>query len=97
MKFSEINLDIVSQYLQFPINKENSLEIMEFNMYIDAAKQYVYEYTGLTAEEVDTISYLVPPTLLLISNMVENKTLDGSKVENKTFKSFINISKRVSL
>lgn len=97
MKFSEINLDIVSQYLQFPINKENPLEIMEFNMYIDAAKQYVYEYTGLTAEEVDTISYLVPPTLLLISNMVENKTLDSSKVENMTFKSFINIKKKVNL
>ena len=32
MKFSEINLDIVSQYLQFPINKENLLEVMEFEI-----------------------------------------------------------------
>lgn len=97
MKVSDINLEIVAQYLQFPVDLENPLEVMEFNMYIEAAKQYVYEYTGLTAEEVDTISYLVPPTLLLISNMVENKTLDGSKVENKTFKSFININKKVNL
>ena len=76
MKFSEINLDIVSQYLQFPINKENLLEVMEFEIYIDAAKNYIIEYTGLSIEELDQIPFIVPPTLLLISDMVENKTMD---------------------
>lgn len=97
MKFSEINLEIVAQYLQFPVDLENPLEVMEFNMYIDAAKNYIIEYTGLSIEELNQIPFIVPPTLLLISDMVENKTLDGSKVENKTFKSFINIKKKVNL
>lgn len=97
MKISEITLDIVSQYLQFPIDLENPLEVLEFNMYIAAAKEYVSEYTGLTLNELEEISYIVPATLLLISDMVENKTLDGSKTENKTFKSFINLKKKVSL
>lgn len=97
MRFSEIDIEIVGQYLQFPIDINNNLEVVEFNMYIEAAKAYVCEYTGLSSYELDEISYIAPATLLLISDMVENKTLDGSKTENKTFKSFMNLKKVVNL
>ena len=97
MKVSEINIEIVEQYLQLEIDKENPAEALEMNMYIEASKSYLSEYTGLTLEEIDEYTHLVPPTLLLISDMYENKTLDGSKVENRTFRSLININKKVSL
>lgn len=97
MKVSDINIEVIEQYLQLEIDKENPAEIIEMNMYIDASKSYLKQYTGLSDEEIDEYTHLVPPTLLLISDMYENKTLDGSKVENRTFKSLINISKMVSL
>lgn len=97
MNFSEINLDIVAQYLKYPIDLENILEVQEFNMYIAAAKNYIVEYTGLSEAELNQIPFIVPPTLLLISDMVENKTMDGSRYINGTFKALINLRKKISL
>lgn len=97
MKISEINLDVVEQYLQLDIDRTNLKEVLEIEMYIASAKSYVAEFTGLTLEEIEEIEHLVPPTLLLISDMFENKTLEGGKNQNLIFKSFININKKVNL
>ena len=97
MKVSDINLDIVKQYLRLEIDESNPLEALELTAYLDAAKSYVCAYTELSLDEVNELDYLAPPVLLLISDMYENKTMEGSKVVNNTFKSLINLDKSVNL
>lgn len=97
MKVSEINLDIVEQYLQVEIDRENLLEVAEIESYIDAAKSYLYEYTELSLEEVEDKEYLTIPVLILISNFYENKSMEGTKFINDTFSRFLKLGKRWNL
>lgn len=97
MIFSKLDRDFVCQYIQVELDSHDPMEVMEIETYIAAAKAYVVEYTGLTLEELDQKDYIIPPTLLLIADMHENKTMDGSKVQNRTFKSLLNLCKKVSL
>lgn len=97
MKVSEINLDIVEQYLQVEIDRENLLEVTEIESYIDAAKSYLYEYTELSLEEVEDKEYLTIPVLILVSNFYENKSMEGTRFINDTFNRFLKLGKRWNL
>lgn len=97
MKVSEINLEIVEQYLALDLDIENPVEIMEIQAYIDGAKSYVYQYTKLSKEEVDEREYLTMPVLIMIANFYENKSLDGTRFVNDLFKRFIVLDKVIDL
>lgn len=92
MKFSELNFDIVKDYL---VCSEE--DINEVNLYIAAAKSYVKEYLCLPIEEIDEKEYLVMPTLMLISYFFENKTIETDSKVNSIFTNILNLGKVHSL
>lgn len=97
MKVSEVTLDVIAQYLQIEIDPQDIKEVTEINLYLSAAKNYLYEYTGLTEDEAEEYEHLTPLILLMISDMYENKTLEGNSNFSHLFNRFILINKKVSL
>ena len=97
MKLSDIDINIVSQYIGIPIDLNDNMEVMEMNMYIESAKSFIVENSGRLIEDLDQKPYAVIPALQLISDMYENKTLDGYKLNNQTFESMMNLINERSL
>lgn len=91
MKISEINLDVVQNYLRISLGEDDIAEQMELQMYIDAAKQYLQKYTGLEMEKIEENEYYAIPVLLLIADFYENKSMQGSRYANTIFDRFINL------
>lgn len=75
MKVSEITNEILLDYLR--IDDEENL-----TMYLEASKDFVKNYTGLTDEEIDTKPSIVPLIYVLVAEYYENRayTVDNSKV-----------------
>lgn len=97
MKVSEVTLDVIAQYLQIELDPQDIKEVTEINLYLSAAKNYLYEYTGLTPDEAEDYEHLTPLILLMVSDMYENKTLGGQSNFSQLFNRFILINKKVSL
>ena len=91
MKISEIDLDVVQNYLRISLGEDDIAEQMELQMYIDAAKQYLEKYTGLELEDIEENEYYSIPVLLLIADFYENKSMQGTRYTNQIFDRFINL------
>lgn len=92
MKFSEINFDVVKEYLVV-----DDTEKFEIEIYIASAKSYVKTYANMTDDELDENEYYVAPTLMLISSFYENKTVEMTGKVNVAFKSLLTLGKNHSL
>ncbi len=93
MKISEISVEFIAQYLNIDVDDEDIILRTELESYISAAKSYALNYSQLPFEELDELEYMVVPVLLLISEMYENKSLEGYKKSNQVFDSFMSLSK----
>nr|WP_297936531.1 head-tail connector protein [uncultured Lachnoclostridium sp.] len=90
MKISEINLEVVQNYLRLPIGAGSEDE-MELQMYLDAAKHYLVKYTGLTEDKIEENEYYSIPVLMLVAEFYENKSIKGSRYVNAIFDRFIDL------
>ncbi|MGL5620781.1 head-tail connector protein [Cetobacterium sp.] len=97
MKVSQIDFNFVSQYLNLFIDEGDLALRLEIEGYISAAKSYAKEYSGLTLEQLDEKEYMTFPILVLVADMYENKSMEGYKNTNKTFSSFMSLSKEMYL
>lgn len=99
LKVSSIDVPFVAQYLNLIIEEDEEYEEemsmleVELEAYISAAKSYLINYSGLTEEQIDEMEFMVFPTLLLIADMYENKSMEGFKHHNRTFDSFVRQAK----
>lgn len=75
MKVSEITNSDLLEYLR--IDEEENLQ-----MYLDAAKSFVKDYTSLTDEEMDVKANIVPLIYVLVAEYYENRTftVENNKV-----------------
>lgn len=75
MKVSEITNSDLLEYLR--IDEEESLQ-----MYLDAAKSFVKDYTSLSDEEMDAKASIVPLVYVLVAEYYENRafTVENNKV-----------------
>lgn len=87
MKISDINLETVQQYLRLNPGEDEA----ELKIYIDAAKNYIMQYTGLTSEEIEDKEYFTIPALMLISEFYENKSIQGTKKINIIYENLLNL------
>lgn len=95
MKVSSIDIPFVAQYLNLTLDEEDAMLQVELEAYISAAKSYIANYSGLKEEQIDEMEFMVFPVLLLISDMYENKSMEGFKNGNKTFDSFLKQAKEL--
>lgn len=72
MKVSEIQNKDLLEYLR--IDQEENLQV-----YLDAAKSYVRDYTGLTDQEIDTKPSIVPIIYVLVTEYYENRQYTVTK------------------
>ncbi len=86
MKLSELTVEAARAH-----TRTDPDDVLD-HMYLEAAKRYVLDYTGLTAAEADERPYLTVAALVLFAEMTDNKSLstDNSKV-NRVLASFLDI------
>lgn len=81
IKFSEITLDIVKEYLSIEPEFTRDDEII--NMYIDSAKDYIKDATSRNDTELDETKYSVMLLLKLVCEFYEKRGI--VKVEDDLF------------
>ena len=86
MKLSEVTAKQVGDYIRVD-SKESIVPII-----LSAAKMYVLNYTGLTAEKADDYEDLTVALLVLCSDMYDNRQMavDNSSV-NKVVQSILDM------
>lgn len=92
MKISEVTANDVCDFLREDLeNIQQTLVAGD----MDAAKQYILSYTGLTAEEIDTFPDLTTAYLVLIQDMYDRRSMDSDgKSANLTVTSILNMYRR---
>jgi len=71
MKVSEITLNNVVEYLRLEEGEYSEIEI--FNI-LNAAKQFIKSYTGLTEEEIDKHEDFYIVVMILCQDMYDNRS-----------------------
>lgn len=89
-KVSEIQATDLAEYLRLDELTED--ETNSLNNMLQVAKSYIMQYTGRTAEEIDTFNDLVIVVFVLVQDMWDNRTLyvDKSNV-NKVVESILGL------
>lgn len=92
MKISDVTIDYICEHLRDdPDNLQR--ELVEGDM--DAAKQYILSYTGLTVEEIDDLPDMTTAYLVLIQDMYDRRSMDSDgKSANLTVASILNMHTR---
>jgi len=97
MKISEITSIDVCNYLR--ISEINTDTEKEIEMYLEIAKNYIENYTGISRngkdESLDSFSDFVIVVLMLCQDMYDNRTLYVDKQSiNKTVQTILNMHTR---
>lgn len=89
-KVSEIQATDLAEYLRLDELTED--ETNTLNNMLQVAKSYIMQYTGRTAEEIDTFNDLVIVVFVLVQDMWDNRALyvDKSNV-NKVVESILGL------
>lgn len=89
-KVSEIQVTDLAEYLRLDELTED--ETNSLNNMLQVAKSYIMQYTGRTAEEIDTFNDIVIVVFVLVQDMWDNRTLyvDKSNV-NKVVESILGL------
>lgn len=81
MFVSEITLVAVKKYMHVDYDDEDDL----IEAFLQASKEYVKTYTGLSTEEVETKESLTPVVFILCADMYDNRFASNasSRVSSK--------------
>ena len=71
MKVSEITTKQIAEYLRL----DDDFDAESLQPYLDAAKQFVESYTGLTSEEIDQHDDFYIVVLILCQDMYDNRCM----------------------
>lgn len=71
MKLSEVNLTFAKEYLRQDGSDDDKL----IQMLVDASKNYVVNYTGLSLEELEQHEDVCIAVLVLIAEFYDNRTI----------------------
>lgn len=88
MKLSEVTDAVVREYLRLPESGEDTA----LSVIMEAARNYILGYTGLSAEDADQYEDLTIAFLVLCSDMYDNRQMqvDGGNV-NRVAQSILNL------
>lgn len=93
MKINEVTLDYLKEYLKVDGNEEDTI----LTSMLEASKNYIKDYTGLSEENLNTIDSLTIAMLTICSDMYENRiyTLTSKTVQpNMIAKSIMDMYSR---
>lgn len=68
-KVSDIDVDFLKQFLRIDWDEDD----IELQLFLEAAKAYLYDHTEKTPEELDEIKYATICVLKLVSDFYHNK------------------------
>lgn len=71
MKLSEMDLDFAKEYLR----QDNSDDDQLIELLLDASKNYVVNYTGLSLEQLEQHEDVCIAVLVLIAEFYDNRTV----------------------
>lgn len=87
MKISEITENDVAQFLKYDEGQYNQIELKAA---MDAAEEYILDYTGLTKEEADKKEKFWIAFMVLCQDMLDNRSYYvGKNYTNKTVDSIL--------
>jgi len=92
MKVSQINIDILKNYIRIDINEDDEL----LTQILNSVKNYIQNYTGLTLEEIDQKEDITIALFALCAEMYDNRqyTVSNGRYnvgENKIVSSILNL------
>lgn len=91
MKLSAITSAEVKKFLRIDHSADDAL----LEMILDAARDHVLKYTGLTNDEADNYEDLPVACLMICADMYDNRTMAiENAAENKTATSIMNLHAR---
>lgn len=71
MKLSEVNLTFVKEYLR----QDNSEDDALIQLLLDASKDYIVNYTGLSLEQLEQYQDVCIAVLVLVAEFYDNRTI----------------------
>ena len=74
MKFSEVDLNFVKEYLR--IEQDWNEDDTELELFINAGKSYIYEISNADDEYLDEMEFSVIVLLMLINDWYTNKGIN---------------------
>ena len=74
MKISEITTEHLINYLRLIPEELSEQEIDELNTFLDSAKEFIYSYTGLSAEECESYEDFTIAIYVLVQDMYDNRS-----------------------
>ncbi len=75
MKVSEITVEKLAEFQALDFSTMTAAEVDEQLSFLVAAKHFVENYTGLTAEQIDSHEDLTIAVLLLVQDMSDNRSV----------------------
>ncbi len=75
MKISEVTLDTVKQYLRIDYDDDDTM----IKNLMPAALAYISEHTALTIEQIDKYEDITIAYLILIEDMIDNRSMYVNK------------------
>lgn len=93
MRVSELTVNEIADYLRIMPEDLDTLEKKTLDGFLEAAKNYVIGYTGLTMEEIDTHPDIIPVVCCLVGDFYTNRdmTLAIKGTANKTVDSILSM------
>lgn len=74
-KVSEITLNDLYSYCRIDLEDLDIQEKSNFQVYLDVAKKFIKDYTGLNQEEMDSHEDFVIVVYILVEDMNDNRRL----------------------
>lgn len=82
MKISAVTKADVLEYM-----RSDDVESVSINVFMDAAKKFIADYTGLTMGELDDYDDLTTAFLVIVADMYDNRNYISDK--NQTINPFV--------
>lgn len=74
MEVSKITVKNLADYLKLNYSELENEEISELETFLQSAKAFIADYTGLSAAEIDTHESLVVAVFVLVQDMYDNRS-----------------------
>lgn len=74
MEVSKITVKNLADYLKLNYSELENEEISELETFLQSAKAFISDYTGLSAAEIDTHESLVVAVFVLVQDMYDNRS-----------------------
>lgn len=74
MKVNEITVKNLADYLKLNYSELSDEEIVELSTFLQSAKAFITDYTGLSASEIDNHESFVVAIFVLVQDMYDNRS-----------------------